>query len=177
MAVKKARGEPWKQILGNLGWQGFQVLDLLWSLAVLALLALLAWGAFQVVPAGLLAGDNVSTAQYVGWQRSLTSFMLACLREAFYVALGEEIFFRGFIGGCLVRRWGFAVGNTVQALVFLVPHLLLLTVGLGIWPILIVQLIAGWLLGWLRFRSGSILPAWLVHSLTNALGALGAMAG
>jgi hypothetical protein len=69
------------------------------------------------------------------------------------------------------------VGNTVQALVFLVPHLLLLTVGLGIWPILIVQLIAGWLLGWLRFRSGSILPAWLVHSLTNALGALGAMAG
>jgi hypothetical protein len=31
---------------------------------------------------------------------------------------------------------------------------------------------AGWFLGWLRFRSASILPGWLAHSLINALGAL-----
>lgn len=27
-------------------------------------------------------------------------------------------------------------------------------------------------LGWLRYRSGSILPGWVVHSLINALGLL-----
>jgi membrane protease YdiL (CAAX protease family) len=177
IAVQKQRGKPWKQVLSNLGWQGFQLTDLLWGLGVLAVLALLAWGAFQIIPSGLLQGDSVSTAQYAGWQRNLTSFLLAWLREAFYVALGEEIFFRGLLGGWLVRRWGFAVGNTAQALIFLLPHLFLLTLGLAVWPILIVQLIAGWLLGWLRYRSGSILPAWLVHSLTNAFGALRAMTG
>jgi hypothetical protein len=87
IAVQKGRGKPWKQVLSNLGWQGFQLPDLLWGLGVVALLAFLAWGAFQVIPAGLLAGDNVSTAQYSGWQRSLSSFLLAWVREAFYVAL------------------------------------------------------------------------------------------
>jgi membrane protease YdiL (CAAX protease family) len=71
---------------------------------------------------------------------------------------------------------GFAVGNTVQALIFLLPHLLLLLVSLNLWPIILVQLLAGWLLGWLRYHSDSILPGWLAHGLINAFGALGAMA-
>jgi len=75
----------------------------------------------------------------------------------------------------LFRRLGFARGNTVQALVFLLPHLLLLLVSRSLWPVIVVQLIAGWLLGLLRYRSNSILPGWLAHSLTNALGALAVM--
>jgi len=54
--------------------------------------------------------------------------MFALLREAFYVALGEEVFFRGLLGGYLERRFGFMKGNTMQAFVFLLPHLLLLLV-------------------------------------------------
>jgi membrane protease YdiL (CAAX protease family) len=38
-----------------------------------------------------------------------------------------------------------------------------------------LDILAGWLLGWLRYRSDSILPGWLVHSLSNAFGALAAM--
>jgi membrane protease YdiL (CAAX protease family) len=100
---------------------------------------------------------------------------LVWLREAIYVALGEEIFFRGLLGGWLVRRLGFAIGNTVQTLIFLLPHLLLLLVSLNLWPIIAVQIVAGWLLGWLRYRSDSILPGWLAHSLINAFGALATM--
>jgi len=67
---------------------------------------------------------------------------------------------------------GFAVGNTIQALLFLAPHLLPLPVSVILWPILPLQLAAGFALGWLRWRSGSIGPCWLAHALTNLLPAL-----
>jgi membrane protease YdiL (CAAX protease family) len=75
----------------------------------------------------------------------------------------------------LVRRFGFAVGNILQAFIFILPHLFLLLVSLSLWPIVLVQLLAGWLLRWLRFRSDSILPGWLAHSFLNAFGALSVM--
>lgn len=90
-------------------------------------------------------------------------------------ALGEEIFFRGFLGGWLIRRFGFLVGNAMRSLVFLLTHLLLLSTGLDLRPVLVVSLRAGWLLGWLRHRGGSILPGWLAHSLASAFAALEVM--
>ena len=117
----------------------------------------------------------VSTSIYAQWSLSISSVMFAFVREAFYTALGEEVFFRGLLGGWLERRFGFKVGNTVQAVVFLLPHLLLLMVSTSFWLVVIVQFLAGWVLGWLRSRSGSILPGWLAHSLMNAIGALTAM--
>ncbi len=88
------------------------------------------------------------------------------------LALAEEMFFRGFVAGLLFRRFGFRTGNIIQALIFLSPHLLLLLVSLRLWPLLPLQLIAGWVLGWLRQRSDSIGPGWLAHALTNLLPAL-----
>ncbi len=135
----------------------------------------LGWLAFWLLPPAIFQDPNINLSDYAGMTPSLTTFLMIWLQEAIYTALGEEIFFRGFLGGWLNRRWGFIAGNTVQMLVFLLPHLLLLLVSLWLWPILLVQAIAGWLLGWLRHRSGSILPGWITHSLANALGAFGAM--
>ena len=176
VAVHRWRGEKWSEAFGNAGWKTCWPIYFLWGLGVAILTGGLAWLAFRFIPPNALQSPNINISDYAGWTLSVTSFLLAWLREAIYVALGEEIFFRGLLGGWLVRRFGFAVGNTVQALIFLLPHLLLLLVSLSLWPIILVQLLAGWLLGWLRYHSDSILPGWLAHSLINALGALGAMA-
>ena len=88
------------------------------------------------------------------------------------LALAEEMLFRGFLAGLLFRRFGFTTGNAIQATLFLAPHLLLLLVSTSLWPILPLQLTAGWVLGWLRQRSNSIGPPWLLHSLTNLAAAL-----
>ena len=88
------------------------------------------------------------------------------------LTLAEEMLFRGFLAGLLFRRFGFRTGNILQAMIFLAPHTLLLLVSLSFWPILPLQLIAGWTLGWLRNHSGSIGPCWLAHALTNVLPAL-----
>lgn len=71
-----------------------------------------------------------------------------------------------------MRRLGFGIGNLIQASLFLLPHLTLLRVSLGLWPLLVAQFVGGWLFGWLLHRSGSILPGWLAHTLSNAFGAL-----
>jgi membrane protease YdiL (CAAX protease family) len=175
VAVCKQRGKKWKGVFEKIGWQGSRPIYFLWSLGVIILVGGLGWLTFQAIPSEVLQDPNINISDYTGWTLSVASFLLLWLREAIYVALGEEILFRGFLGGWLVRRLGFAIGNTVQALVFLLPHLLLLLVSQSFWPTIIVQFIAGWLLGWLRYRSDSILPGWLAHSLTNAFGALAAM--
>ena len=175
ITVRRRRREKWNEVFEKIGWQGSRSIYFLWGLGVIILVGGLGWLAFQAVPSDVLQDPNINISDYTGWTLSPASFLLVWLREAIYIALGEEIFFRGFLGGWLVRRIGFAIGNTLQALVFLLPHLLLLLVSQRLWPVIIVQLIAGWLLGWLRYRSNSILPGWFAHSLTNAIGALAAM--
>jgi uncharacterized protein len=172
LSIQRQRGQDWSEIFKRLGWQigsfGFYV----WSLGITLVLGGLGWFAFGFIPVEILSQPNVSVSEYLDWAPTFTTFLVILFREAIYVALGEEVFFRGFLGGWLFRRFGFLVGNTIQSIIFLIPHLMLLLVSTSLWPILIVQLLAGWLYGWLRYRSDSILPGWLSHSLINASGAL-----
>ncbi len=176
VAVNRLRGEKWNQVFERVGWQSSSPGYYFWSLGVTILLGGLGWLAVQFIPQNVLQDANVSISKYAGWTPGIASFLLILLREAIYVTLGEEIFFRGLLGGWLIRRFGFIIGNTAQALMFLVPHLLLLLVNIRFWPIILVQFLAGWFLGWLRFRSNSILPGWLVHSLSNTWSALAIIA-
>lgn len=171
IAVRTVRRRPLSASLSDVGWTLCKGLDLLWAAAVYAFLAVIAYIVLKFVPEEILEGNS----PYAGWPLNTQSVLVALLREAFYIALGEEIFFRGFLGGWLVRWLGFGWGNLAQALIFLLPHLLLLTLGRQIWPVFIVQFAAGWLQGWLRYRSGSILPGWLVHTATNLTSAVTAM--
>lgn len=172
MVVLRGRGKQWRETLGRVGLRSASSRYYLWALGVLALTGgLLALWAVRSVPEEVLTSPNVTVSQYEGMSPSAGTLLLVLSRETFYVALGEELFFRGLLGGVLFRRLGFALGNVVQTGLFLLPHLGLLLVSLGLWRLVFVQLAVGWLLGWLRFRSGSILPGWVAHALANALGA------
>jgi len=173
--IRHWRGLPWGSALRLVGWRGatsrYLGLGLLFGLVP----GILLLAAPAILPAELADNPNIANTRYSGWEATPTSFLLAWAYEAIYVALGEEAFFRGFLGGLLMRRLGFALGNLLQAFIFLVPHLLLLTVSTSLWPLLLAQFIAGWLQGWLFSKSGSILPGWVSHSLANAFGAVAFM--
>ena len=175
LTAKRRQGEEWHHTLVNLGWTSSKSIYFIQGLGMAVALGVLMLVIMQRVPESVLESPMVSTSIYAGWSPSLSSFLYALIKEAFYVTLGEEIFFRGLLGGWLERRFGFRVGNVVQAVVFLLPHLLLLMVSMSFWLVVVVQFIAGWILGLLRSRSGSILPGWLAHSLMNAVGALASM--
>jgi uncharacterized protein len=165
-------GETWKSAFSKVGWQGSKPIYFLWSLVVLVVIGGLAWLVMKFIPPELFQSDRVNISNYAATPKTLSGMAGIFLYEAIYVALGEEIFFRGWLGGWLNRRAGFILGNTIQSIIFLLPHLMLLTISIRFWPILIPQFIAGWLQGWLRFRSDSILPGWLCHSLSNTLSAI-----
>ncbi|MDT8305372.1 MAG: CPBP family glutamic-type intramembrane protease [Anaerolineae bacterium] len=170
--VRRMHGTSWREVWRDLGWRWPSLKYFLWALLVAMLGGLFAIPAVLFMPKSILESPSVNISGYAGMAPTAGTFLAILLREAFYIALGEEIFFRGLLGGWLMRRLGFLIGNTLQALLFLLPHLLLLLVSVALWPLLIAQLLAGWLLGWLRYRSDSILPGWLAHSLTNASSAL-----
>jgi membrane protease YdiL (CAAX protease family) len=91
----------------------------------------------------------------------------------FKTALSEELFFRGLLGRRLIARFGFAVGNAVQAIAFGAIHLLVLISPQATAPLAAALVIGtgigGWLSGWAneRLAGGSILPGWAAHAAAN----------
>ena len=173
--VQRLRGRSWSQIASNLGLRSSQPVYYGWALMFFVVLGLFSWIMIPLFFPGYFDRPGIAASQYAGVEFGILTILYAFFREAVYVALGEELFFRGLVGGWLMRLFGFWVGNALQSLVFLAPHLFVLSGGLNLWPLLLAPLISGWLNGWLLYRSGSILPAWFGHSLGIAFAAAGAM--
>ena len=98
---------------------------------------------------------------------------LLAIRAVLQTSLSEELLFRGLIGHNLIRRLGFATGNSIQAVLFGSAHLLLLlspkaTLGLVL-AMVVFTGATGWVMGWVneRFGKGSILPGWGMHGGGN----------
>ena len=76
-------------------------------------------------------------------------------------AICEELAFRGFIFGGLVRENGRLRAVVITALLFGVSH--------GVLQQSIAATMMGLMLGWIALRTGSVLPGILVHFTNNAL--------
>jgi sodium transport system permease protein len=80
---------------------------------------------------------------------------------AFVPSVCEELAFRGFIFGGLVRQGGRLRAIVVTALMFGISH--------GFLQQSIAASCMGVLLGWIALRTGSVLPCIMVHFTNNAL--------
>ncbi len=152
------------QALRIIGLRAGSRRDYVLALVLIVPVTAVAAALLNVIPSEVLHGHS---RNLVGAPSTIGDYVAIVL-----LALAEEMLFRGFLAGLLFRRFGFSLGNALQALLFVAPHCLLLLVARSLWPLLPLQLIAGWVLGWLRSRSDSIGPSWLLHSLTNLLPAL-----
>jgi membrane protease YdiL (CAAX protease family) len=168
---QKRKGKTTEEIGKDLGL----VLPEIKYFVVAIIIAIVAMGLTYLmrsfVPREILNDKHLTSNIYSAWHLSLVSVLLAFLREIVYTAFGEELFFRGFLGHLLFKRFGFGIGNIIQAILFLLPHILLLAVSTSLAPILVFIVIFGWLNGWLRNQSQSILPGILTHALVNAFAA------
>jgi membrane protease YdiL (CAAX protease family) len=105
---------------------------------------------------------------FAGLRLSGTAVAMALLYGAIQTGFPEELFFRGLIAGSLSRRLPLLWANLVQALVFLIPHLLVLIVMPELWGFLPVIFAGSLFWGWVRIKSGSIVGSWLMHACGNA---------
>jgi len=133
-------------------------------------LVLLGFGLFMTAYMSLLELTRVGVESYVtpfrdaGWPM-WTAFLLISVHPAIF----EEFAFRGVIQ----ERLGLVMQPRdtliVQAAMFSVLHMLPL--------IFVSHFVLGLALGWLRLRTGSLLPCMLVHGLWNAWVLMGELTG
>ena len=147
------------------------------SLAVLPLWLGYAWLSYGWMP---IAAEDTGSSYHaiLGQGLNATTTTAAIAYGVISAGFGEELLFRGLIGGALARRLGAWQANTVQALVFLAPHLLILLVKPAAWFLLPGVFVLALLTGWLRIRSKSIGPGLILHGVGNTLvGLLAAVGG
>ena len=136
--------------------------DYLWTALATVVLGALAFATTLVIPA-----DIIGSAGATNRITTLVVGVGVALRSA-----AEEVLFRGFFQGLLARKFGRWPGIVLQALLFLLPHLVILTAGMQLWPILPIQFVVGVILGWVRSRHDSVLPGALSHALVNVVAGL-----
>jgi membrane protease YdiL (CAAX protease family) len=150
----------------QLGTPRYLVYSLAFGLA--GALLLVVWSP----PLDLLIGQGSAQHQFVGLGFGMPAITRAFLNGVVQTAFAEELLFRGLIAGSLSRRLPFVWANVLQALIFLLPHLLILLVASGLWPVLPAVFVGALLFGWIRIKSGSILGSWLMHACGNVTMAL-----
>jgi membrane protease YdiL (CAAX protease family) len=133
------------------------------AFAAVSVAALLLWSP----PLESFTGESSPQRDFVGLGLTGTSVAMALLYGVVKTGFSEELLFRGLIAGSLGRRLPLVWANLLQALLFLVPHLLVLLARPELWVILPVVFAASLFLGWARIRSESILGPWLVHAAAN----------
>ena len=133
------------------------------AFAAASVAALLLWSP----PLESFTGESSPQRDFVGLGLTGTSVAMALLYGVVKTGFSEELLFRGLIAGSLGRRLPLVWANVLQALLFLVPHLLVLVARPELWVILPVVFAASLFLGWARIRSVSILGPWLVHAAAN----------
>lgn len=105
----------------------------------------------------------------------ITQFFSALLYCFVQSGGAEEVLFRGLTARRLFLKFGFQIGNIIQASIFWLMHLLIFKMVTGEW-ISWIQLYAfgvsfglGLVLGFVNHRKGgqSIAPSWILHGATN----------
>jgi membrane protease YdiL (CAAX protease family) len=87
--------------------------------------------------------------------------VLIVVRACLLAALGEEMLFRGALYAWLRRRLSAGVAIPISAAAFASIH--------GFPAILPLAFVVGLGFGWVRERSGSIVPTLIVHAVNNAV--------
>ncbi|WP_342480138.1 CPBP family intramembrane glutamic endopeptidase [Paenibacillus sp. FSL L8-0340] len=123
----------------------------------------------------MLDKDTLASSQFYG--TGLKGLIPALIFSWVQTSLSEEILFRGFIGKRLNSKFGFAIGNSAQALLFGAVHAVMLYSSAGLFHSVVVMILAGsvgWSIGLLdeKLSAGSIIPGWVLHGLTNLISSI-----
>mgnify|MGYP000082452889 CR=1 FL=1 len=87
-----------------------------------------------------------------------TSIALLAFSVAILTPFAEELLFRGFILGMLMKRYEDTIAIVISSLIFAIAHE----------PIAMGLAFGGGLLyGWVRVRTGSVIPGMMAHAIWN----------
>lgn len=138
-----------------------------WILMVIVLVSI-----FSVFIFYILKNVNVAYSEYTGLGiKALPSILVYAF---FNTSFPEEILFRGFLLKRIGNKFGFTIGNLIQALLFGCIHGILFFSAVGILKSIVITLftgIIGWIIGYINEKKagGSILIGWGMHAFFNTV--------
>ena len=110
----------------------------------------------------LLGVDHFFQGEELEHRQRLVSGIAGILNACIFAPLGEEIGFRGLIlGGLLKTRCRPWIAILISGLIFALFH--------GFGAQFVTALLFGILVGWLYWRTGSIIPGIIIHIANNSL--------
>ena len=136
--------------------------------AIFAVAILITWPP----PLESSVGEGSAFQSFDGLGLCTMAVLMALLYGVIQTGFAEEFLFRGLIAGSLSRRLPMVWANLIQAMIFLVPHVLLIIVMPEMWVILPFVFAGSLFAGWVRIRSDSIIGPWLIHASVNVTMAL-----
>ncbi|MCG1023498.1 CPBP family intramembrane glutamic endopeptidase [Sutcliffiella horikoshii] len=107
-------------------------------------------------------GVDNSKTESLKEQITWFTFTIAFLSAAGVSPIYEEIFYRGFLYKWLRGRWGVWAGLIGSSLIFTVVHI-------PTYNTLPVNFISGMIFAWTYEKSGSVIPAMIIHGVFNGL--------
>jgi membrane protease YdiL (CAAX protease family) len=124
-----------------------------------------------LIPAGTLIGVSLGFVEYVILRPAPTyghvtamEIVVNLLYMLFFVGLGEELLFRGFIQSDLSRLFGWRWGLVLASVLFSIMHLTWRSV-----PELFFVLLAGFVFGSLYLKTRGLYLSILVHCMNNVV--------
>ena len=156
---------------GFLNWIGLKKPEgdkhktLFWGAGVSAVFLIL-----SVVILYFVKGVETATSDFSGL--GVPAIPAILIYAVLNTALPEEILFRGFLLKRISNKFGFTIGNIIQAALFGLLHGVMFFSSVGIFKALIVTVFTGgigWCMGYTNEKTagGSILPSWCIHSIAN----------
>lgn len=122
----------------------------------------------------LYALKDIKTAVSAFSEGGFATIPAILVYAVFHTSLSEEILFRGFLLKRIADRFGFLIGNTVQALLFGLLHGIMFVSEAGYVKAILLIAFTGaiaWTMGYINEKKagGSIYPSWIIHGITNIL--------
>ena len=172
---KKRHGRSFKEVLQRAGIGTCEKR----YLGMAALFTLVNIGAFLLwmPPVEFFTREGSAQQAFAGLGLSAQSIIMALIYGGVKTGFAEEFLFRGMIAGSLGRRLSLFWANFWQAVIFLIPHLVVVFIIPEIKWFLVAIFAGSCVLGWLRIKSGSILGPWLVHAAINITSCLAVAIG
>jgi len=114
------------------------------------------------------------TAELLAKEReamSVPMLLLCILIVGLRSGIGEEIFFRGVVAGHLFEKMKFGTANILQALIFMLPHIVTFfkLPGLESGLLIVNAFVFGLAAGKIMQRSESIVPTIIYHGVVNII--------
>lgn len=149
------------RIKENGRWQKYRIFIILVSVVFLFLGGLTLYA---------IKGTETATSEFTGL--GIKGLPAILIYATLNTALPEEILFRGFLLKRLSAKFGFNIGNFIQAFLFSLLHGIMFFSLVGIvktFLILGMTTVIAWFMGYIneKLSNGSIVPSWIIHTISN----------